>query len=74
MTYEQQLNKALGIVFAVYRGVSLKREDGYWVCLGQRCQTLKDCDIVIDSAGNALANSLKTNKNVNQEKDNSQIS
>jgi hypothetical protein len=58
MTYEQQLNKVLGMVFEVYRGTELKREDGYWICLGEKCLTIKDCDAVIDRAGNALASSV----------------
>lgn len=58
MTYEQQLNKVLGMVFEVYRGTELKREDGYWICLGEKCPTIKDCDAVIDRACNTLASSI----------------
>jgi hypothetical protein len=59
MTYEQQLNKVIGMVFSRYRGVEMKREDGYWICLGEKCRTIKDCDAVIDRAGNTLASSIR---------------
>jgi hypothetical protein len=60
MKYVPQLEKVISGVFKNYRGCLLERKDGYWICLGEKRPTLKEVDIVIDKAANALANSIKT--------------
>jgi hypothetical protein len=71
MRYNTQLEKIISDVFKNYRGVLLKREDGYWICLGQRCPTLKDCDAVINKSLEALSNSINKINHVKKEVNNS---
>jgi hypothetical protein len=65
----QQLEKVISSVFKTYRGVNLERKEGYWICLGVSCPTLKDCDIVINTANSIIVNSLNKNKKNEYEKE-----
>jgi hypothetical protein len=71
MQYSKQLNRALGMAFARYRGCILKREDDHWICLGEKCTTLKDCDDLINKAGNSISKSI-IKQDEHPKKDNNQ--
>jgi hypothetical protein len=58
MNYVKTINRITDTGTARYRGLNLKRKNGFWICLGVECRDFLECDKVIAEAGNSLSNSV----------------